>query len=147
MKFVFFTLVLFTLGTAQASTEIFYNILTEQVPPVAEKDMIMSTDAHSVQDEVHFDLIVLNESENVVYGLKREYVDGRFETAMYSKATSNPEDPFVTHNLKDSNVPEEDFTYVLMRIHQDTREFKVVGRWNYCHAEGEICADVMFASN
>ena len=147
MKFVILTLALFTLGMAQASSEVFNSIQSDQIPPVAEKDMIMSKDAHSVQDEIHIELVVLNESENVVYGLKRKYTDGRFETAVYSKVTPDLEDPFATHKLKDTNVPEEDFTYVLIRIHQDTKEFKVVGRWDYCHEQGEVCADVMFASN
>ncbi len=149
MKFVILTLALFTLGTTQAASSIHTNYLLDIAPPVAEKDMVMSKEAHTSLNQVQFDIVVLNESSNVIYGLKREYADGRFETAVYCKATPSleGEDPFVSHEIQDKNVPEEDFTYVLVRIHTDTRAFKVIGRWNYCHDLKEICADVMYAAN
>lgn len=116
----------------------------------AENKTIVSATASCINDEVYFQLELLNESDGVYFALKRQYSDGRFETVKYVK--SNTIHPIAIgqltfQGLVDSQVPNEDFTYVLMRIVPAEKIFSVIQKWHYCSETRELCSEELFASN
>lgn len=118
--------------------------------PVVENKTIVRATGECLNNKVHFELELMNESDEVYFALKREYADGRFETAKYVKVnniTPQVEDLPTFQNIEDENVPSEDFSYVLMRINPITRKFTVIQRWDYCSDTHELCTEEILAAN
>lgn len=116
----------------------------------AENKTIVSATASCNNDEVYFQLELLDESDGVYFALKRQYSDGRFETVKYVR--SNVIQPVAIglptfQTLEDTDIPNEDFTYVLMRIVPADRTFSVIQKWQYCSDTHELCSEELFASN
>ena len=98
----------------------------------------------------HFELAVAAESELVYYSLKREFADGRFETVEVLKIESVfPADELMPsfHHFEDVQIPNEDFTYMLLRIEPASRTHLVVQRWEYCAQTHSLCSTGILATN
>lgn len=116
----------------------------------AENKTIVSATSSSDNDEVYFQLESVNESEGVYFALKRQYPDGRFETVKYVPAIPVnlvAEGLPTFQTIEDAQVPDEDFTYVMMRIVPADRTFAVLQKWTYCADTHEICTFEILASN
>tara|TARA_B110000977_G_C10987471_1_gene458511 strand:- start:385 stop:837 length:453 start_codon:yes stop_codon:yes gene_type:complete len=125
-------------------------LTSKNITQVVENKTIVSATGLCNNNEVHFHLELINESDEVYFALKREYSDGRFETVKYIKVGQvnlEEEDRSEFKTIHDYNVPNEDFTYVLMRIVPVERAFSVIQRWDYCSDTQELCREGVLAVN
>lgn len=96
-----------------------------------------------------FEIEIESETEDVFYSLKREFADGRFETVQTIKISSIiPDDNEMPnfYSFEDENIPNEDFTYMLMRIAPKSNSFNVLQRWDYCSVSHSLCSNGILAS-
>ncbi|MBL4862274.1 MAG: hypothetical protein JKY09_04550 [Crocinitomicaceae bacterium] len=112
-----------------------------------ERNILVSSSETYQDNAIHIELTMLNELEEGVYALKREFEDGRFETVQLNKIIPNAGNIPVVHNFEDKAVPNEDFTYLLIRIYPQTKKFEVVKRWSYYSDRKEIWTEGVLASN
>ena len=115
------------------------NQLTENEKQVVKTNVILNATAILTNGITYFELCVLNDSKEGFYALKREYSDNRFISVQFSKINKNTDNSPVIYRFEDQKIPEEDFTYVLLRIVPESREFEVIKRWDYCYDKNEIC--------
>ena len=141
MKNKVLILILFSLSLSPAFSNINEpeNGLFENEKQVGKTDVTLNASANLTNGITYFELSVLNESKEGFYALKREYTDGRFVSVQFSKINTNTDNSPVIYHFKDEKISQEDFTYVLLRIVPESREFEVIKRWDYCYDKNEIC--------
>ena len=141
MKSLALLLVLFSFNNSSVFSNINEadNPLSEKEKKVVKTDVILNTSGILTNGITYFELSVLNDSKEGFYALKREYSDGRFVSVQFTKINTNTNNLPVIYRFEDKKVPEEDVTYILLRIVPESREFEVIQKWEYCYDKNEIC--------
>lgn len=85
---------------------------------------------------VYFKLLIKNEDKSSIYSMVREFENGKFESVGIQYGVMNKIDTRLMYTFVDRNVPNEDFTYTLYRISDESEMMK---RWDYCSKSGQLC--------
>jgi len=111
-------------------------------PPQLERDKQIGLSGRVVQDAAYFKLIMLNESKDGIYTLIKEYENGEKETLGMRHINANTIDSPLMYSFVERELPEEDVSYVLYRV---TDETVVVRTWKYCSDEAAFCNNGLIA--
>jgi hypothetical protein len=105
-----------------------------------KRDSMVDLTYRLIDRSVYFKLKMLNESQNGFYSMVREFNDGSFESVDIRQMVANEINQPIMYCFVDKAIPVVNFTYVLMRISNETEE---VSRWSYCAETGQICEEFM----
>jgi len=86
----------------------------------SSNDQQVGVTARLLNATVYFKLLMKNETKDGIYSLVRRYSDGSFEYVGHKNIVPNDIDTPLLYCLKDTEIPSDDFTYVLYRITSDS---------------------------
>lgn len=101
-----------------------------------KRDSLVDVSYRMIDSAVYFKLLMMNDSKDGYYSMIRVFDDGRFESVDIRQMIANEINQPILYCFVDKALPLVDFTYILLRIADNTEEIK---RWSYCAETGNIC--------